>query len=322
MTDEEYADFAKDLLPDGYQFLGGGITHIAGQTAFWTTALMKTERLGIKTVSISRTYWIPAAGVNKVVVMNYNILNMESQVPPVNEFKDFIYVGNVFVNSLTVQDHGQFMTGPRLKATGSGTGWYVSSNIIVTCWHVVKGCTDINIQTVEGTSVKLRLVDRDEFNYLALLEVRDKHYFCQSPLPIASSLPTIAEDVFTVGYPIPDLMGQEIKYTTGSISSMSGMLGDKSVMQISTPIQPGNSGGALIDEHGNVVGVVQSRLVAGLNEDDTPQNVNYAVKSEYVSKLIKKAGVLSVALSVEETEMTATERCHNAIEATVFITAR
>lgn len=322
LSDEEYADMAKDFLPTGFQFLGGGATHIAGQMAFWITALGKTERLGVKTASISRMYWIPAAGVNKVVVMNYNIANTESQVPPVDEFKDFIHVGKVFVNSLTIQDPGQFLTEPKLKSSGSGTGWYVSSNMIVTCWHVVKGCADISIRTSEGSSIKLRLVDRDEFNDLALLEVRDRHYFCPAPLPLATSLPTVAEEVFTVGYPIPDLMGQDIKYTTGSISSMSGMLGDKSVMQISTPIQPGNSGGALIDERCNVVGVVQSRLVEGLTGEDTPQNVNYAVKSEYVFKLIKKNGVLPTSLIIEGHSMPIKERCRKAIDATVFITAQ
>lgn len=322
LSEEEYVGMAKDFLPEGTQFLGGGITLVAGQTAFWATSLTVTERIGTKVGCITRTYWIPAAGANKVVLMNYGVINVNSTLPPVAEFQDFISVGKLFVNSLTVNDHAQFKSEPDLKTSGSGTGWYVSSNHVITCWHVVKGCSDITFHTVEGTNVKLTLVDRDEFNDLALLKVRDRHYFCENPLPVSAIPPSVAETVFTVGFPIPDLMGQEIKYTTGVISSLSGMLGDKTLMQISTPIQPGNSGGALVDETGNVVGVVQSRLVEGIVATDTPQNVNYAIKARFVAELAEKNGIQLLARKTGDTRPTIKECCKRAIEGTVFILAK
>ncbi len=322
LSEEEYAGMVKDFLPEGTQFLGGGITLVAGQRAFWATSLTVTERMGAKAAYINRTYWIPAVGANKVVLMNYGVINTNSTLPPVAEFQDFIPVGKLFINSLTVNDHAQFKFEPDLKVSGSGTGWYVSSNHVITCWHVVKGCSDITFHTAEGTDVKLTLVDRDEFNDLALLKVRDRHYFCENPLSVAVEAPSIAETVFTVGYPIPDLMGQDVKYTTGAISSLSGMLGDKTVMQISTPVQPGNSGGALVDEAGNVVGVVQSRLVEGAVAEDAPQNVNYAVKAEYVRELAKKNGIQLVPPILSSKKKSPKDNCRRAIDSTVFILAR
>lgn len=322
LSEEEYANMAKDLLPEGMRFLGGGITKVAGKTAFWTTALTVTERLGSKAAYINRTYWIPAAGANKIVLMNYGVVSTNSTIPPVAEFQQFIPIGKLFVNSLTINDYAQFEFEPGLKSCGSGTGWYVSNNHIITCWHVVKGCSDISFHTAEGTNVKLNLVDRDEFNDLALLKVRDRRYFCKNPLPVSVEAPSIADTVFTVGYPIPDLMGQEVKYTTGVISSLSGMLGDKTVMQISTPVQPGNSGGALVDEVGNVVGVVQSRLIEGLNSNDAPQNVNYAVKAKYVVELVEKNKIKLTPPIPRAIKMSPKENCKRAIDSTVFILAK
>jgi S1-C subfamily serine protease len=99
----------------------------------------------------------------------------------------------------------------------------------------------------------------------------------------------MGQDVFTVGFPNPGLQGVSAKYTKGTVSSLTGFQDDLRLYQISVPIQPGNSGGALLDEHGNILGVV----IAMLNAKKTfeisgslPQNVNYAVKSLYAQAMI------------------------------------
>ena len=87
----------------------------------------------------------------------------------------------------------------------------------------------------------------------------------------------------TLGYPIADVMGDEVKFTDGKISSKSGIQGDVTVYQISVPIQPGNSGGPLFDMAGNIIGITSS----GLNREYfKSENVNYAIKSSYLKALI------------------------------------
>ena len=99
----------------------------------------------------------------------------------------------------------------------------------------------------------------------------------------------IGDDVFTLGFPISDLLGKEVKYTDGSISSLSGLKGDATFFQISVPIQPGNSGGPLVNEKGNVVGIVTATAAVEAFYQATgsmPQNVNWAVKGAYASLLL------------------------------------
>ena len=86
-----------------------------------------------------------------------------------------------------------------------------------------------------------------------------------------------------MGYPIADVMGDEIKFTDGKISSKTGIEGDITVYQISVPIQPGNSGGPLFDSKGNLIGITS----AGLNKEYfNSENVNYAIKTTYLKNLI------------------------------------
>src|SRR5207244_10462108 len=98
---------------------------------------------------------------------------------------------------------------------------------------------------------------------------------------------SLEEQVFTIGYPAPDMLGSEAKFTEGAISSLS-VGGDAGYMQISVPVQPGNSGGALINGSGEVVGVVIATVSAlsFLRETGTlPQNVSWAVKGIFAVPL-------------------------------------
>jgi S1-C subfamily serine protease len=100
----------------------------------------------------------------------------------------------------------------------------------------------------------------------------------------------LGDSVSTLGFPNPELQGNAPKFTRGEINSLAGLRDDPHRFQISAPIQPGNSGGPLLDRSGNVVGLVQSTLndarqllATGL----VPQNVNYALKSEYLVRFLQ-----------------------------------
>jgi len=172
------------------------------------------------------------------------------------------------------------------KAIGSGTGFFITTDgYILTCLHVVDGAARIEIY-VGDKMYPASLIRSDSTNDLAILKVNGSFQaLAFSPHRSAK----MGQDVFTVGYPNPGLQGISAKYTKGTISSLTGFQDDLRLYQISVPVQPGNSGGALLDENGNILGVVIAMLNAKTTFEisgSLPQNVNYAVKSLYAQAMI------------------------------------
>lgn len=182
--------------------------------------------------------------------------------------------------------HERQIADAESRAKGVGTGFFVSDNgYLLTCFHVVANAVSIQVGTKHGL-FNAELVQSDPDKDLALLKVAGTFY----SLPLVSSNSVnLGEPVFTIGFPRPDLQGWQPKLTRGEISSLSGMQDNPDQYQISVPVQPGNSGGALLDEQGNVVGVVSATLRA--SEADilnriAPENVNYAIKSSCAKSLL------------------------------------
>ena len=177
---------------------------------------------------------------------------------------------------------------PIQDVAGSGTGFFVSSDgYIVTNHHVIKGANKITVTTPSGESFEAKVVSTSTSTDLALLRIP---YQTKNYLTFANPGSTdIGHQVFTLGYPVSDILGKEVKYTDGSISSLSGLQGDATFFQISVPIQPGNSGGPLVNADGDVVGVVTATAAVGAfyaSVGVMPQNVNWAVKGAYASLLL------------------------------------
>ena len=99
----------------------------------------------------------------------------------------------------------------------------------------------------------------------------------------------LGQTVATIGFPNIQIQGFSPKVTKGEISSVNGFGDDPRSWQISVPVQPGNSGGPLLDENGNLIGVVVSKLGmrAAKLTGDIPQNVNFAIKSSYALALLE-----------------------------------
>jgi S1-C subfamily serine protease len=172
--------------------------------------------------------------------------------------------------------------GKSAKLTEStGTGIVIStSGHVVTNHHVIDGCvSEIKGKLLDGTPVALRTVSDDETNDLALL---------QTPTPVRDSAAIrgnairSGDAVIAIGYPFHGLLTSDFTVTTGIVSSLSGIFNDTRRLQISAPVQPGNSGGPLLDTSGNVIGVVTSKL-NGLKfarlTGDLPENMNFAIKT-------------------------------------------
>lgn len=167
------------------------------------------------------------------------------------------------------------------KYGAMGTGFYVSGDgWLITNEHVVTGMQEVDVRTASGEIVKARVAKADRSVDLALLKTS-----ATSPewLLFSNGQATLGSSVFTIGYPRPTVQGIEAKFTDGTLSSLKGLYDDPKNYQISVPLQPGNSGGALVHlQSGWVVGVVS----AVLNGSGT-QNVNYAVKSTVVRTFLE-----------------------------------
>jgi len=176
------------------------------------------------------------------------------------------------------------MSGEPPKATG--TGFFVTEDgYLVTNHHVVEGFQSFSVK-VKNAMLPARIIRVDEANDLALLKVFGTFNY----LPVGESAEArLGDAVFTIGFPNTDVQGLEPKLTRGDISSLAGMQDDPRHFQISVPVQPGNSGGPLVNQNGNVLGVITMRLgdLRTLKLTGAlPQNVNYAVKSNFVKKLV------------------------------------
>jgi S1-C subfamily serine protease len=168
-----------------------------------------------------------------------------------------------------------------------GTGFIVSAQgHVLTNEHVVERCRSI---TVEGSTAEL--VASDPTFDLALLSV--PALVGASPASFAEAPARLNSDVTVAGYPLSDLLGG-LNVTRGGVTSLKGIGGDGIRMQISAPVQPGNSGGPVVNGAGQVVGVVVAKLDAAAVArvyDDIPQNVNFAVRGEIAKLFLAQNGV-------------------------------
>ena len=164
---------------------------------------------------------------------------------------------------------------PKRSASSSGTGIVVRSDgLVLTNAHVVDGCTDLRI---DGRPATLRNVSAKALPYAAFA-------------PEAAGLNS---DVTVLGYPLSGLLGG-LNVTRGAVSAVTGLSGDSITMQITAPVQPGNSGGPVVDDKGQVVGVVVSKLDAQRLAErigDIPQNVNFAIRGGVAKRYLRMNGV-------------------------------
>lgn len=176
---------------------------------------------------------------------------------------------------------------PSLTQEWSGTGFALKNGYIVTNYHVIENAKSIFIQGIKGDfspKYNATIIATDKYNDLALLQISDNSFsgFGSIPYNVKTSVSDVGEEVFVLGYPLTSTMGDEIKLTTGVISSKTGFQGNVSLYQISAPIQPGNSGGPLFDNKGNLIGIVNAKHKGA-------ENVGYAIKTSYLKNLIESS---------------------------------
>jgi S1-C subfamily serine protease len=179
-----------------------------------------------------------------------------------------------------------------------GTAFFVSDQgYALTNHHVIEGCRSV-AAIQDGRPVPAHVVRRDERNDLALIRV---HVPVTVPFAKFRGSPGIraGEGVVVAGYPLPSVLQNGMNVTTGNVSALAGMGGNTALMQITAPVQPGNSGGPLLDMSGNVVGVIVSKLNAmrvAQATGDIPQNINFAVQGAVARLFLESNGTPAAEL--------------------------
>lgn len=174
-----------------------------------------------------------------------------------------------------------------------GSGFIISSEgDVLTCAHVVRNSPNATIW-VEGIRYPCRVLASDTNTDLALLAVEGNHPPFQALRIKDGENYSLGQNVFTIGFPLADLLGVSPRMDNGMISAKVGLHDDTNSVQISVPIQAGNSGGPLLSANGEVVGVVSSTLnplgVLARTGEDLPQNVNFAIKRSEIRKFLAKS---------------------------------
>jgi S1-C subfamily serine protease len=197
--------------------------------------------------------------------------------------KEFVTISDIASNSIPSKE------GDTDSWKGNGSGFFINEKgYIATNYHVIEDAKDIQIEYFQKgikQIYKAKVIVSDKQNDLAILKIDDVNLRTLPRIPYVfnTSIKDVGTEVFALGYPIANVMGEEVKFTDGKISSKTGLQGDVRVYQISAPIQPGNSGGPLFDTKGNLVGITSSALN---KEYFNSENVNYAIKSTYLKNLI------------------------------------
>jgi len=198
---------------------------------------------------------------------------------------------------------------PAVRTVATGSGIVITQNgLILTNEHVVRQCDSLEVVLDSTRTVKAVLQVADPARDLALLAA-------EASFPLAAPVrrdaaPRLGEPVAIIGYPLVQVLSTQPNVSFGHVNSTVGLKGNPAQMQIDVPIQRGNSGGPVLDEAGNVIGIVVSKLDAlklAKSTGDLPQNINFAIRGDVVRSFLEAQQVAftasSSSLKLENTEI-------------------
>jgi len=173
----------------------------------------------------------------------------------------------------------------------SGSGFIVSSSgHIVTNNHVIDGCDDVKVHQ-KGNTFKATIIEADYMNDLAIIKADITPSIVFS---VSGQDAELLQDIYVAGYPFGASISSSIKVTKGIVSSLSGIGNNYSNMQIDAALQPGNSGGPILDNRGNVVGVAVAKLDLSLMLEEfgaVPEDTNFGIKSSILRTFLRANGL-------------------------------
>ena len=195
----------------------------------------------------------------------------------------------------------------------AGTGFYISPDTVVTNFHVVNGCTELRLHKNGADLGVVRVLATSRADDLAALRAETP---AKSFLKIRVGAPIkAAEPVLVFGYPLADALSSAGNTTLGNVTALAGVRDDLRYIQISAAVQPGNSGGPVVDEAGRLMGVVVAKLnalaVARIT-GDIPQNVNFAIKGSTLVTFLEANKIAYEPADPAARELPVTQRAERA----------
>lgn len=187
---------------------------------------------------------------------------------------------------------------------GNGSGvLFNPMGFVLTNHHVVDGASSVSVvigNAGQQVEYEAGVIGFDSDIDLAVLKITDVAFGGVDAPPFSfQTRASVGEEIFALGYPMAlSGLGAEMKYTNGSVSANSGFNGDMKTMQISVPIQGGNSGGPLFNARGELIGITNAKI-----RSDVADNVSYAIKSIFVEAFLGSMPYpVSLPNGVAETE--------------------
>jgi S1-C subfamily serine protease len=206
------------------------------------------------------------------------------------------------------------------QVTVTGSGFALDrKGTVVTNQHVIKDCHTFQVRQ-SGRSYPAQLVATDATYDLAILRTN----VAFPEIALRSNPSAVGETVYVAGFPLAGVLAEEMNFTDGVVASEAGIAGNLAELQITAPVQQGNSGGPVLDQAGNAIGVVVGKLdavrVAGAT-GDIPQNVNFAIKVD-VLRMFMDANRLSYTSRPSTAKLDAVQVANGARRSTVQVVCR
>ncbi len=175
---------------------------------------------------------------------------------------------------------------PNQKTRSNGTGFFVdAAGYVITNAHVVDGCDDPKVVFGLNEPVPAQVLARDAKNDLALLKV----VRLADHVAVLRAGVKVGEEIAAFGYPLQGTLSAGGNFTLGNVSALAGAQNDSTRVQITAPVQPGNSGGPVVDRAGNVVGVVVSVITQHMR--GAAQNIGFAIKIDVLTAFLNSHAV-------------------------------
>lgn len=220
-------------------------------------------------IAVFSTLWL--SGYYKTIEKtstNYSALRRD-----MNTVKQNVNAQNAVIRKFNNEKHN----GGTSEGHFGATGFIISPNgYVVTNYHVVKDADSVHLQNTKGESFRADVIYIDPTHDLAMLHVNDSTFkgLKSTPYTFKETDSDLGEDVYTIGFP-----RDEVVYGQGYLSSRTGYAGDTTAYQLSIPVNPGNSGGPVIDNRGRVIGIISGKQT-GID------GVSFAIKTEALLKSI------------------------------------
>jgi S1-C subfamily serine protease len=279
----------------------------------WNNWIAKRRQHTLRFVADDRRWWFYFSVNDGNVLSTFSVLtDVINGIADADSLKilseDYISLTGLDMNSRAaiqavvncVRDHPPVIASQKPAPTPTphpepetmlyGTAFDVAPNRLVTNNHVIKDCRRlIEVRFSDQSSRPAYIDAQDDVNDLALLHSD----MASASFASFRTRPRVGERVATYGFPYSDILSSSGKFTSGDVSASAGLRDDSRLLQISVPVQPGNSGGPLVDMAGNVVGVVTAQLsaFATMPSGSIPQNVNFAIGSPIITNFLAAKGI-------------------------------